>query len=45
MRVLNTFMQNEARRTARAERYENRQNLVIVAIGGITLGVLCAMFI
>lgn len=45
MHSINTFKENERRRKARANRKIGRENLVIAAIGGIGLGVLCAMFI
>lgn len=45
MHAINTFQQNESRRNARANRKIAVENLVIAAIGGIALGVLCAMFI
>lgn len=45
MHAINVFQENESRRNARANRKIARENLVIAAVGGIVIGVLCAMFI
>lgn len=45
MHAINTFQENESRRNARANRKIALENLVIAAVGGIVLGVLCAAFI
>ncbi len=45
MHCINTFKENESRRNARANRKIAVENAVLAAVGGIGLGVLCAMFV